>query len=97
MSYNKNSFRPRPRPKFCASFRGLKVRSFGIERILKADAAIELRPLSTRSALYGVYHSDTNGRLVPRGYCLRDAKAAAEAMFQEQLTPWEEVKPCSSR
>jgi hypothetical protein len=97
MSVPRNSTRPISRPIFRATFSGLKVRQFGMEKILNCEMDVELRPLSRRSELYGVFSMVTNARLQGHGFCLREAKSAAAAMFEKQLTEWEETRVCLSR
>lgn len=94
MKFERHSTRPICRAIFRASFRGLKLKQFGVEKIVQCELDVELRPLSRRSDLYGIFSMVTDARLVKHGYCLREAKNAAAEMFQEQLTPWEESKIC---
>ncbi len=97
MKFQRNSTRPVVRAIFRASFRGLKVKQFGVEKIVACELDVELRPLSRRSDLYGIFSMVTDARLVKHGYCLREAKNAAAEMFAEQLTEWEESKLCLTR
>ena len=66
-------------------------------RVIKCELEVELRPLSERSELFGIYSMVTDARISKRGYPLRDAKAKAAEMFEKQITEWEEIRRCSSR
>ena len=92
----RNSTRPRPRPTYRAKFSGLYLNVLGERRVSAWSPDIELRPLSERSDLYGIFLVVNGQRLVSHGYQLRDAKNVIAAQFEKQLTEWEEVKPCSA-
>jgi hypothetical protein len=74
-----------------ARFRGLRVKVMGGTQTLKCEMVIELRRLSVRSQLFGMFHAASAKRLTPHGYSLRDAKACVEGMFAEKLDGWQEV------
>lgn len=86
--------RMKPRPSYRAQFRGLKVSSFGIERIIRDAFLIELRPCSPRSQLYRAYYATTHAKLSLNAAVLRLAKADVESLFSEQVSPWEELPTC---
>lgn len=97
MPAERNCMRRRPRKVLRATFSGLRVDMMGQQRVLKCECEIELRPLSLRSELYGIFSTATHGRMSANGHCLRDAKACVEGMFEQQVTPWEELEPCFAR
>lgn len=88
---------PYTRVGYRAKFRTLKVWPFGELQRVKLDAEIEVRPLSRRSDLYGIFWAANGRRLGTTGNNLRDAKASAEALFVEKVEEWREVETCFDR
>lgn len=74
-----------------ARFRNMKVRAFDNPTVIKCEPVIELRRLSVRSKLFGIFWAKTGQRISSSGYCLRDAKCAAEEMFETKIEDWWEV------
>jgi hypothetical protein len=74
-----------------ARFRGLKVRVIGVEKVIACEPVIELRRLSVRSKLFGIYWASNGQRLSHSGHDLRDGKAVAESQFVEKIEDWQEV------
>ncbi len=74
-----------------ARFRGMKMKVLGVDQIVKCEMVIELRRLSVRSQLFGLYYASNAKRVNENGYSLRDAKTVVEAMFAEKVNDWQEV------
>lgn len=88
---------PYTRVAYRAKFRDLVLSAFGERQVVKMHAEIDVRPLSRRSDLYGIFWAQNGRRLGTCGHSLRDAKASAEAMFVEKVEDWQEVPKCYAR
>ena len=94
MSRERYRDRRPPRPTYRAQFAGRIIFAFGQRQVVQCEPKIELRPLSERSELYGIFDAKTGKRLTSCAFNLREAKTAVSLLFHQQLTEWEEIQTC---
>lgn len=80
-------------PVWRATFSGVKVNTSGGVVVFDRHLAVELRPSATRSHLYQVFIVGNPKPMSERNYTCAAAMCTAAALFTEQLTEWQEVRP----